>query len=173
VINASEGKNEKRKVNFLCKLCTDDHSTYQFPHLEESKKILAQQQPTVLTNPFPQEENMVQSSSSTNAPGGNQVSPTPNANNEATNIYMMKSNDHLQTRDHNYGIPESAEKGKEASNPSNPLQIENTLGENMTCIPKGVFKKASHEPNKRATQNYSIMEDLTQNPCAMFALEVL
>jgi hypothetical protein len=43
----------------------------------------------------------------------------------------------------------------------------------MTCIPKGAFKKASHNPNARAAQNYSVVEDLSQTPCAMSALEVL
>jgi hypothetical protein len=43
----------------------------------------------------------------------------------------------------------------------------------MTCIPKGAFKKASHNPNTRAAQNYSVVEDLSQTPCAMSALEVL
>jgi hypothetical protein len=47
------------------------------------------------------------------------------------------------------------------------------LGETMTHIPKGVFKKASHNPNARATHNYSVVEDLSQTPCAMSALEVL
>jgi hypothetical protein len=43
----------------------------------------------------------------------------------------------------------------------------------MTCIPKGVFKKASHNPNARAAQNYFVVEDLSQTPYAMFSLEVL
>jgi hypothetical protein len=43
----------------------------------------------------------------------------------------------------------------------------------MTHIPKGAFKKASHNPNARATQNYSVVEDLSQTPCAMSTLEVL
>ena len=43
----------------------------------------------------------------------------------------------------------------------------------MTRIPKGAFKKASHNPNARATQNYSVVEDLSQTPCALSALEVL
>jgi hypothetical protein len=65
------------------------------------------------------------------------------------------------------------EKGKEAVNPSVPLQIEKTMGETMTRILKGVFKKASHNLNVRATQNYSVVEDLSQTPCAMSSLEVL
>jgi hypothetical protein len=70
-------------------------------------------------------------------------------------------------------MPESVEKGKEASNPLPPLQIEKTVGETMTRIPKGVFKKASHNPNARDAQNYSVVEDLAQTPCAMSTLEVL
>jgi hypothetical protein len=68
---------------------------------------------------------------------------------------------------------ESAEKGKEASNPLPPLHIEKTMGETMTHIPKGVFKKDSHNPNARAAQNYYVVEDLAQTPCAMSSLEVL
>jgi hypothetical protein len=55
----------------------------------------------------------------------------------------------------------------------NPLQIENTVGETMTLIPKGAFKKDSHNPNVRDAQNYSVVEDLAQTPCAMSSLEVL
>jgi hypothetical protein len=70
-------------------------------------------------------------------------------------------------------MPESAKKGKEATNPPVPLQIEKTMGETMTHIPKGAFKKDSHNPNARAAQKYSIVEDLAQTPCAMSTLEVL
>jgi hypothetical protein len=52
--NDGEGKTEKRKVKFLCKLCTDDHLNYLCPQLVEALKLLAQQQPIVLMNPFPQ-----------------------------------------------------------------------------------------------------------------------
>jgi hypothetical protein len=47
------------------------------------------------------------------------------------------------------------------------------LGETTTYIPKGAFKKDSHNPNARATDNYSVVEDLSQTPCVMSALEVL
>jgi hypothetical protein len=47
------------------------------------------------------------------------------------------------------------------------------MGETLTCIPKGEFKKASHNPNTRVAHNYSVVEDLFQTPCAMFYLEVL
>jgi hypothetical protein len=86
---------------------------------------------------------------------------------------MMKSDTFIATRAHDYSKPSASEKGKEAEIPSLPLQIEKTLGETMTRIPKGAFKRASHNPNARAAQNYSVVEDLSQTPCAMSALEVL
>jgi hypothetical protein len=58
--NVGEGKNEKKKVKFPCNICTDDHLTHQFPRMEEAHNILAQQQPVVLTNPFPQGKNLTQ-----------------------------------------------------------------------------------------------------------------
>jgi hypothetical protein len=51
------------------------------------------------------------------------------------------------------------------------LQIEKR--EPTTHIMKGVLKRSTHNPNARATQNYSIVEDLGQTPCVMSALEVL
>jgi hypothetical protein len=66
---------------------------------------------------------------------------------------MMNVDAHLSTRTRDYGTPESVEKGKEATNPLTPLQIEKSVGETMTHIPKGAFKKASHNSNVRVAQN--------------------
>jgi hypothetical protein len=41
---------------------------------------------------------------------------------------MMKAKENLSTRAHNHGTPKSVEKGKEASNPLTPLQIEKIVG---------------------------------------------
>jgi hypothetical protein len=38
--NAGEGKKEKRKVNFPCKLCTHDHLTHLCPKLMEAARLL-------------------------------------------------------------------------------------------------------------------------------------
>jgi hypothetical protein len=51
------------------------------------------------------------------------------------------------------------------------LQIEKP--ELPPHIPKGVLKCSTHNPNARATQNYSIVEDLGQGPSAMSDLKVL
>jgi hypothetical protein len=41
-INAGEGKKEKGKVNFPCKLCKYDHLTHLCPKIEEASRILSQ-----------------------------------------------------------------------------------------------------------------------------------
>jgi hypothetical protein len=102
----------------------------------------------MLMNPFQHGQNLTQASIS--AEGGSQ-GPSPSSNNPAsTNVYMMKGDDFILTRAHDYIKPSTSEKGKEAEIPSLPLQIEKTLGETMTCIPKGAFKKDSHNPNARS-----------------------
>jgi hypothetical protein len=60
---------------------------------------------------------------------------------------MVRGDALITTRAHDYSKPSTSEKGKEAELPSLPLQIEKTLGEMMTRIPKGAFKKYSHNPN--------------------------
>jgi hypothetical protein len=169
--NVGGGNTEKKKSKYPCNLCTEDHPTHLCPRLAEAQKLLAQQQPVVLTNPFPHGKNLTQASSSMD--GGSQGPPPSSSNPSSVNVYMLKGDAHIATRTHDYGMPNTSEKGKEAENPPLPLQIEKTLGETMTHIPKGAFKKASHNPNARATQNYSVVEDLSQTPCAMSTLEVL
>jgi hypothetical protein len=86
---------------------------------------------------------------------------------------MVKGNTHIVTRTQYYRTMKSIKKGKESTNTPVPLQIEKTLGETMTHIPKGAFKKASHNSNVRDAQNYSVVEYLAQTPCMMSNLEVL
>jgi hypothetical protein len=104
---------------------------------------------------------------------GHQEPPPPTNNPASANVYMVKGDAFISTRAHDYSKPSTSEKGKEYELPSLPLQIEKMLGETMTCIPKGTFKNNSHNPNARATQNYSVVEYLSQTPCAISALEVL
>jgi hypothetical protein len=132
---------------------------------------VTQQQQVVLTNPFQHGQNLTQASASIK--GGRQE-PYPPLNNPASvNVYMVRGDSFISTRVHEYSKPSTSEKGKEADLPSLPIQIEKLLGETMTHIPKGAFKKSSHNPNARATQNYSMVEDLSQTPCAMSSLEFL
>jgi hypothetical protein len=125
----------------------------------------------VLTNPYQHGKNLTLAS--TSAEGGSQETCPPPNNSSSANVYMVRGDSFITTRAHDYIKPSASKKGKEAELPYLPLQIDKTLGETMTRIPKGAFKKASHNPNARAAHNYSVVEDLSQTPCAMFAVEVL
>jgi hypothetical protein len=162
---------EKWKVRYPCNLCVEDHPTHLCPRLVEAQKFVTQQQQAVLTNPFQYGKNLTQASTSTE--GGNQETCLPPNNPSSMNVYMVRGDAFISTRVNDYSKPSTSEKGKEVDLPSLPLQIEKTLGEIMTHIPKGAFKKDSHNPNARATQNYSVVEDLSQTPCVMSSLEVL
>jgi len=94
---------------------------------------------------------MAQNSTFMSTDGGSEEPPVYTPNNLTMNICMMNANAHLSTRTHDYRTSESFEKDKEASNPLIPIKIENTMGETMNHIPKGVLKKASHNPNMRVT----------------------
>jgi hypothetical protein len=135
-------------VNWLPTLCAEDHSTHLCPQLAEAQKFVTQQQPVVLTNPFQHGQNLTQASTSTE--GGNQDPSLPANNPASANIYMVRGDAFISTRAHDYSKPSTSEKGKEAEIPSLPLQIEGMLGETMTRVPKGAFKKASHNPNARS-----------------------
>jgi hypothetical protein len=125
----------------------------------------------VLTNPFQHGQNLTQASASME--GGSQENCPPPNNPSSANVYIVRGDAFISTRTNDYSKPSASEKGKEDDLPYLPLQIEKTLGETMTHIPKGAFKKASHNPNARAAQNYSVVEDLSQTACVMSALEVL
>jgi hypothetical protein len=63
-------KKEKKKLKYLCNICMEYHATHMFPRIVEAQKILVEQQPVVLKNPFPQEKNMAQDSASTSVEEG-------------------------------------------------------------------------------------------------------
>jgi hypothetical protein len=135
---AGEGTTKKRKVSYPCNLCAEDHPTHLCPRLAKAQKFVMQQQQVVLTNPFQHGQNLTQASASTEG-GSHESCPPPNGTSSA-NVYMMKSDTFIATRAHDYRKPSASEKGKEAEIPYLPLQIEKTLGETMTRIPKGAFK---------------------------------
>jgi hypothetical protein len=136
-------------VRYPCNLCAEDHLNHLCPRLAEAQKFITQKHQAVLTNPFQHGQNLTQASISVE--GGIQETCPPANNSSSMNVYMVKSDALITTRVHDYSKPSASEKGKEARIPSLPLQIEKTLGETMTHIPKGAFKRASHNPNARST----------------------
>ena len=63
--------------------------------------------------------------------------------------------------------------GSPKSSSTVPLTIEKPTLDMILCPPKSTLWKAVFNPNAQAAQFYNVVEDLTQEPCAMSTLEVL
>ena len=100
--------------------------------------------------------------------GGNQNLPEASSGHGCIN---MMSAAKVVTHTKDYGSPQS-NLGKEPFRPENPLRIEKPTDkpEALPRIPKGVLKHSGHNPNARAAQNYSVVEDLGRTLCAMSTL---
>ena len=108
--------------------------------------------------------------------GGNHTDPTQGAGPSHTDptIYMMEAGVSIQTRAKKYETPGNEPTCNELMGTStNPLQIERLVSDLVLRPSKSSIKQATHNPNAKAAQNYSVVEDLAQAPCAMFVLEVL
>jgi hypothetical protein len=157
-------------VKFPCKLCTDDHLTHFCPKLVEVARLL-NLPPAVMTNPFPHNQYLASSSSSAvNAPGGSQNPPSQDGDRVCINMVDAKID--IATRSQDYSSSKYST-SLEASPPPPEMNLQIEKPEQPPRISKGVLKRSTHNSNARSTQNYSIIEDLGQTPCAMSTLEVL
>ncbi len=148
--NAGEGgKESKKKVEFPCKLCSGDHLTHLCPKIQNAQRLLMQQGSSssqdVLTNPFPQGQQLLASANSNlgNSVGGNQEGDN------SSNVFMMGSHINVATRSHDYGEVE-ASKDKSVLVTTDPLHIERPFVESIPQIPKGSSKRATINSNARA-----------------------
>ena len=120
----------------------------------------------MLTNPLPQNQNM----NSRTQSGGDQDPPKGSGHGFINMVCAVKVVTHMKDYGSSQPIPD-----KEPDPPGSPLRIEKPTDKPDATprIPKGVLKRSGHNSNSRATQNYSVVEDLGHTPCAMSALEVL
>jgi hypothetical protein len=101
--NVGEGKKERVKVKFSCKLCIDDHLTHLCHDLAKATRILYLP-PAMLTNPFPHNQNMASSSlNAKNLASGIQNPLTQD--NDCLCINMVKSEVNVATWSRNYSSP--------------------------------------------------------------------
>jgi hypothetical protein len=97
----------------------EDHPTHLCPRLVEAQKFVMQQQQAVLTNPFQHGKNLTQASASTE--GGSQEPYPPLKNLASANVYMVRGDAFVSTREHDYSKPSTSKKGKEVDLLSLPL----------------------------------------------------
>jgi hypothetical protein len=137
-----------------------------------------------LTHPFPQQQSLVAQNPAPPT-GGNPNHPPNEEASSSAHIYMFNGID-LTTRTMTYDTPPGKPDKEKVTTgttpdppsttvtpPSGPLQIEKPSFDSILHPPKSTIRKSTFNPNSRAAQNYNIVEDLAQAPCAMSALEVL
>jgi hypothetical protein len=98
--NASEGKKERCKVKFPCKICTDDHLTHLCPKLVEAARLLSLSL-IVLTNPFPHNQHMASSSSNVRNVASGSQNPLAQDDDRLC-INLVKSKVNVATQSHDY-----------------------------------------------------------------------
>ena len=117
-----------------------------------------------MTKPFPQWQQLL---AGANSNAGTSARGNQEGEN-SSNVYMMSS--HIEIED--YGEKKTS-KAKSFLEATELLHIEWSPIEYIPSIPKGSAKCLTISPNAMAAQNFSIVEDLAQSPCAMSTLEVL
>jgi hypothetical protein len=122
--NFGEGKKERWKVNFPCKICTDDHLTHLCPKIVESVRLLSLLL-VVLTNPFPHNQHMDSSSSNAvNAVSGSQNPPMQDGDHLCIN--MVKSKVNVATQSHVYSSSQIVHCLESTPPPETHLKIQKT-----------------------------------------------
>jgi hypothetical protein len=96
----------------------------------------------------------------------------PSQDGDRVCINMVDAKIDIATHSRDYGSSKSIT-SLEAPPPPLEMNLWVEKSEPLPHIPKGVLKNSTHNPNARATQNYSIIEYMGQTPCTMLALEVL
>jgi hypothetical protein len=141
--NVGEGKKEKQKVKFPCKLCKYDHLTHLCPKIKEALSLLSKP-PIVLRNPFPHNQHMASGSSNIrNASSGSQNPSTHEGDHLCDN--MVKSHIDVATRSHDYDSSQNVIDPYSPLPLKTPLHIENL--EPPPRIPKEVLKCSAQNPN--------------------------
>jgi hypothetical protein len=132
--------------------------------------------PAVLTNPFLAQHQQLVAHVSTQQPAPQSVATLSRDGSSSVHIMMVDVID-LAMQAKNYEKQREGEPFAHTDSPSlpqsnGPLTFEKTTFEAPSHPSKGTLR-CTHNLNTQAAQHYSIVEDLAQAPCAMFALEVL
>ena len=124
-------------------------------------------QPVVHPNPFPSPQQMF---------AQDHVPPSGGASSSSTTILMTDTIIGLSMRAKNYEKSEGHPTKNDTPSTSQP-DLSPTLEKPTFELPshpsKEIVHQTMHNFNTWATQHYTIVEDLSQAPCAMSTLEVL
>jgi hypothetical protein len=139
-------------------------------------KIHAKPPPVVLQNPIPY-QGVINTQQDMQHPPP-QVGQYLNPNNPTDRTILLTSEEEilLQTHNHQYHEPTESLPIPPETNPAPtgpPLMIPHPKTKPPLRIPHIPLRRNVHNPQARATHNYSLVDDLAQSPIAMSVLEVL
>ena len=163
-------------------ICCEEHYTKYCPHHEEVNKILkGTPQSTILTNPFPPQQQQMVAQNTVRLKGGNVVHPSQGDASSSSHVLMCAETIELTMRVKTYDtFLDKYANGGALDHPStstttplsSPLHIEKPMSDLLLRPPKNIIHKSTFNPSAQASQNYNIVEDLAQEPRVMSTLEV-
>jgi len=163
--NSPANDSSHRKPKFPCLMCGEMNFIKDCPHRENVNCFIKDNVPTttILTNPFPNQANQVESQDRTSGSTSSQV-------------LMCQEDIRVTTMTKEYTQHEGSSSKHPLTEltppPNGPLQIERPATETIKPPPKNILRKSAYNPHARAIQSYNIVEDLAQVPLAMPDLEV-
>ena len=78
-----------------------------------------------------------------------------------------------ENKNENPSLDKALPTGSPASSSNSPLTIKNPNIDMILSPPMSTLRNCIFNLNAQATQFYNVVEDLAQEPCAMYTLEVL
>jgi hypothetical protein len=141
---------------------------------QAQQQYVQQPPPAILQNPIPHQGMVNTQQDAQRSPP--QAGQYHNPNNPAEHTILLTSEEEilLQTRNRQYlaeSTSTSPEKNPTPAAP--PLFIPRPSAETPLRIPRIPLRRNVHNPQARATHNYSLVDDVAQSPTAMSVLEVL
>ena len=170
----NENDKGKRKSKYPCLLCGGYHFTQEWPrHDEISKFLKSNPTPTVLTDPFPSQQQLIDQMY--NKGTSNSMKEIRMMSSETVNFstHSQSYDKPVEKKDENPSSDKALSTSSPPSSSNGPLVIEKPNVDLILWPPKATLKKFVFNPNAWATQFYNVVEYLAQTPCAMSTLEVL
>jgi hypothetical protein len=171
---------DKCKPRYPCLIYGDDHYMKDCPRWAKVTMFLQgtakPPTPVVLSQPFPSQQQaqlVIHDQSSPSTTSYVLMCTGDSRKNDVT--LTTRAKDYSSSKEKVDDIPPSLVQQPPSTSPSKgPLHLERPSLDIFIHPPlKGVVRKSVCNPHARAAQNYSIVEDLAQEPSAMSSLEVL
>ena len=164
----------KRKAKYPFLLYGGDHFMKECPHHEEISKFMkSNPTPTVLTDPFPSQQQLIDHMSNQGTFGSMEEIKMMSSDTINLNTCSHSYDKLVEKKDENHSFEKVPSTSSPPSSYNGPLVIEKPNLDLILRPPKATLRKVVFNPNSQAAQFYNVVEYLAQAPCAMSTLEVL